>query len=123
MIPLMFVLILGALYLGIALFYIIAAWKIYAKAGQPGWGIFIPFYNAYLWIKIAGKPGWWLLLCFIPLVNIIIGIILAIDVAKNFGKSTAFGVFLLVIFGFIGIPILGYGSAVYAPPAPVAPAV
>ena len=117
MIPLMFVLILGALYLGIALFYIIAAWKIYAKAGQPGWGIFIPFYNAYLWIKIAGKPGWWLLLCFIPLVNIVIGIILAIDVAKNFGKSTAFGVFLLVILGFIGIPILGYGSAVYAPPA------
>jgi len=122
----MFVLILGALYLGIALFYIIAAWKIYAKAGQPGWGIFIPFYNAYLWIKIAGKPGWWLLLCFIPLVNIVIGIILAIDVAKNFGKSTAFGVFLLVIFGFIGIPILGYGSAVYVPPAPApmpAPAV
>jgi len=122
MIALLVGLILFALYLGIALFFIIAAWKVFAKAGQPGWGIFIPFYNAYLWVKIAGKPGWWLLLLFIPLVNIVISFILAIDVAKNFGKSTAFGVFLVAIFGIIGIPILGYGKAVYAPLVATAPA-
>lgn len=106
-----------ALCLGIALFFIIAAWKVYAKAGKPGWGIFIPFYNVYLWIKIAGRPGWWLVLYLIPIVDIVIAIILAVEVAKAFGKSGAFGFFLIFLFGFIGIPILGYGSAVYTPPA------
>ena len=110
-------LIFFAIYLGIALFFIIAGWKIFVKAGQPGWGILIPFYNLYLWVKIAGKPGWWLLLYLIPIVNIVIGIIVALDVAKAFGKSGAFGFFLLFLFSFIGVPILGYGSAVYTKPA------
>ena len=102
----------------IALFYIIACWKIYTKAGQPGWGILIPFYNIYLWLKIAGKPGWWLILYCIPLVNIVIAIIATLAIGKAFGKSVAFSVFLLLIFSFVGIPILGYGKAVYTPPAP-----
>jgi hypothetical protein len=112
--PLLF---LAALYLGLALFYIIASWKIFTKAGQPGWGIFIPIYNIYLGVKIAGKPGWWVLLYFIPLVNLVIAIIVMIDVAKAFGKSTAWGVFLLFLFSFIGIPILGYGKSTYTQPA------
>ena len=102
----------------IALFYIIACWKIYTKAGQPVWCILIPFYNIYLWLKIAGKPGWWLILYCIPLVNIVIAIIATLAVGKAFGKSVAFSVFLLLIFSFVGIPILGYGKAVYTPPAP-----
>ncbi len=119
-------LILFVVYLGIALFFIIAGWKLFVKAGQPGWGIIIPIYNLYLWLKIAGRPGWWLLLCLIPLVNFVILILVSLDVAKAFGKSGAWGFFLLFLFGFIGIPILGYGSAVYAPagtaaaPAPAA---
>jgi hypothetical protein len=117
MIPGLIGLIVAVLYLGIALFFIIAAWKIFAKAGQPGWGIFVPFYNVYLWIKIAGRPGWWLLLFLIPFVNVVIAIIVALDVAKAFGKSGAFGFFLLFLFGFIGVPILGFGSAVYTAPA------
>jgi hypothetical protein len=110
-------LLLVVIYLGIALFFIIAGWKVFVKAGQPGWGILIPFYNIYLWIKIAGKPGWWLLLCLIPVVNIVIWIIVMLEVAKAFGKSTAFAIFLLILFSFIGIPILGFGSAVYTKPA------
>ncbi len=110
-------LIPAVLSLGIALFIIIAAWKIFTKAGQPGWGIFIPIYNVYLWVKIAGRPGWWVLLFFIPLVNFVVAIIVSLDVAKAFGKSGAFGFFLLFLFGIIGVPILGYGSAVYTPPA------
>jgi hypothetical protein len=117
MIPILLMLVMVALYLAIALFFIIAAWKIFTKAGQPGWGILIPIYNVYLWIKIAGKPGWWVLLFLIPLVNVVIGIIVSLDVAKAFGKSTAWGVFLLCLFSFIGIPILGYGKATYTQPA------
>ena len=113
-VPMLF---LAALYLGVALFYVIAYWKIFTKAGKPGWGIFIPIYNLYLWVKIAGRPGWWVLLCFIPIVNFVIAIIVMIDVAKAFGKSTLWGVFMLFLLSFIGIPILGYGKAAYTQPA------
>ena len=51
---------------------IIGGWKMFVKAGKPGWGVIIPFYNTYLLCKIAGRPGWWLILFFIPIVNIII---------------------------------------------------
>ena len=64
-----------------------AGWKVFTKAGQPGWAILIPFYNTYVLLKIVGRPGWWLVLMFIPLVNIVIAIIVAIDLAKSFGKS------------------------------------
>ena len=55
---------------------IVALWKVFTKAGQPGWGILIPFLNIYFMCKIAGRPGWWLILMLIPFVNIIILIIL-----------------------------------------------
>ena len=91
---------------------IVPMWKIFAKAGKPGWGALIPFYNVYLMIKICSRPGWWLLLFFIPLVNFIIAIILCIDLAKAFGKGAGFAVGLILL-GFIFIPILGYGKAEY----------
>ena len=114
-------LVLAALYLGIALFYIICYWKVFTKAGKPGWGIFIPIYNLYLCVKIAGRSGWWVLLCFIPLVNFVILIILSLDIAKAFGKGTGFGI-LLFLLPIIAVPILAFGSAVYTAPVPtVAP--
>jgi hypothetical protein len=56
---------------------IVAMWKVFTKAGQPGWGSIIPILNLYFLCKIAGRPGWWLLLMFIPVVNLIIWIIVA----------------------------------------------
>ena len=50
---------------------IAGTWKTFVKADKPGWGAIIPFYNTYLMIKVAGRPGWWLILFFIPIVNII----------------------------------------------------
>ena len=100
--------------LAIGLFLIVSFWKVFVKAGQPGWGIFIPIYNIYLLIKIAGRPGWWLILYLIPFVNIVIGIIIGIDIAKNFGKDTAFGLGLFFL-GFIFYPIMAFGSAEYKP--------
>ena len=98
--------------IALSLFLIVSFWKVFVKAGQPGWGIFIPIYNIYLLLMIAGKPGWWLILYLIPLVNIVIGILVAIDIAKNFGKDAAFGLGL-VFLGFIFYPILAFGSATY----------
>ena len=36
---------------------------------MPGWGILIPFYNLFLFVKLAGKPGWWFVLMLVPVVN------------------------------------------------------
>lgn len=87
-------------------------WKTFVKAGQPGWGIFIPIYNAYLLTKIARKPGWWVLLMFVPLVNIVINAIVSVAVAEHFGKGAGFGIGLFFL-PFLFYPILGFGDATY----------
>src|SRR5882757_5015133 len=99
----------------IALLIIVAMWKVFTKAGQPGWACIIPIYNLYIWCKIVGRPWWWILLLLIPLVNFIIAIILLIDLAKSFGKGVLFGIGLLLL-PFIFFPILGFGSAQYQGP-------
>lgn len=98
--------------LAILAFFIVVMWKIFTKAGQPGWAAIIPIYNAYILLKIAGKPGWWLLLFFIPIVNLVIAIIVSIALAQSFGKGTGFGIGLFLL-GFIFGPILAFGSAQY----------
>jgi len=95
---------------------IAACWKIFSKAGQPGWAAIIPIYNWYIRCKIVGRPGWWVILLFIPFINFIIGIILCIDLAKSFGKGAGFGIGLILL-GVICFPILGFGSAQYQGPA------
>ena len=100
-------------YLAIVVFYIVAFWKIFEKAGQPGWAAIIPIYNVYVYCKVAGRPGWWVVLFFVPIVNIVISAIVAIDVARHFAKSTAFGIGLWLL-AFIFGPILGFGSATYS---------
>ena len=63
-------------------------------------------------IKVAGRPGWWLILYFIAIVNIIIYIIVALDIAKNFGHGAGFGI-LLILFPMIMYLVLGFGSSKY----------
>jgi hypothetical protein len=96
----------------VAVLEIAALWKVLAKADQPGWGAIVPIYNVYLWLKVAGRPGWWLILYLIPIVNLIVHIVVSIDVAKSFGKGTMFGIGLWLLPA-IGVPILGFGSARY----------
>lgn len=98
--------------LAIAIIMIVAIWKVFTKAGQPGWATLIPIYNAYIMLKIAGKPGWWLILMFIPIVNIAIGIMASAGLAGNFGKGGGF-VVGLIFLPFVFYPILAFGSAEY----------
>jgi hypothetical protein len=100
----------------IALLVIVAMWKVFTKAGRPGWASIIPIYNMYVWCKIVGRPGWWVILMLIPLVNIVIGIIVCIDLAKSFGKGAGFGIGIALL-GIIFLPILGFGSAQYQGPS------
>jgi Family of unknown function (DUF5684) len=106
----------------IALLMIVAMWKVFTKAGQPGWASIIPIYNLYIWCKIVGRPWWWILLMLIPFVNFIVAIILCIDTAKSFGKGAGFGIGLALL-GIIFWPILGFGGAQYQGPAVARPAI
>jgi hypothetical protein len=93
---------------------IVAMWRVFQKAGQPGWAAIVPIYNAYILLKTVGRPGWWVVLYLIPIVNVVIEIIVLIDLAKCFGQGGGFAVGLFFL-PFIFMPILGFGSAQYRP--------
>jgi hypothetical protein len=101
-----------ALYVAFIVFLIASVWKTFSKAGQPGWAAIIPIYNLIVWLRIAGKPWWWMLLMFIPIVSIVIAIIATVEFARAFGKGGGFAVGLIFL-PFIFYPILGFGSARY----------
>lgn len=95
---------------------IASMWRIFTKAGKPGWASIIPIYNAFVLLQIAGKPGWWLVLFFIPIANLVVGILALLGLCQNFGKGGGF-VAGLIFLPFIFYPILAFGDAVYAPVA------
>ena len=104
------------IYVAVIVFLIAANWKIYTKANQPGWAIFIPIYNIIVMLRIIGKPWWWIFLLCIPILNVIFGIWMVNLLSKSFGKGVGFTlglIFLSIIF----IPILGFGDAKYVGPA------
>jgi Family of unknown function (DUF5684) len=102
--------------LAFSVFLIATMWRVFTKAGQPGWAAIVPFYNTVVLLRIVGRPWWWLLLMFIPFVNIVLLFIVYIDLAKSFGKGTGFGV-LTVFFPYVCLPILAFGDARYVGPA------
>ncbi len=103
-------------FLAILVFYLAAEWRIFSKAGQPGWAVIIPIYSTLVLLKIVGRPWWWFLLFFIPVVNIILAIIVVNDLSKSFGHSVGYTLGLIFL-SFIFIPILGFGGSQYVGPA------
>lgn len=91
----------------------IGMWPMLKKAGRPAWGGFIPIYNIYLQIKLAGRSGVLLVLYILPVVNVITAIVVALGVARAFGKGPVYGFLLLFLLQPIGYLVLGYGSAQY----------
>jgi len=96
----------------VAILSIIALWKIFTKAGKPGWASIIPIYNYVVLFEIIGRPGWWVLLLFIPLVNVVILVIAMLDLAKSYGKSSGFAIGLILL-STIFMLILGFDSSTY----------
>jgi len=113
--PIGMILFICLLALVVSVFIIAAMWKVFTKAGQPGWAAIIPIYNIYILTKIGGKPGYWTLLCLIPLVNYIFVVWLYNMVSKSFGKDEGFTVGL-VLLGIVFWPILGFGDSKYQGP-------
>ena len=91
---------------------IISMWKIFEKAGEPGWAALVPFMSQYKLCKISLGNGWLFLLAFLPLINFILAIMVAIKLSGAFGKGIGF-VFGLIFLPFIFYMILGFGSATY----------
>lgn len=102
--------------LAVLVVVIASFWIVFTKASQPGWASIVPIYNIIILLKIANKPLWWILLWIIPVVNFVVSILVAIAVAKNFGKTASFGIGLAIL-PFICFPILAWGDAQYAPQA------
>jgi len=99
-------------YIALVVLVVAGQWKMFTKAGKPGWACLVPIYNIIVWVEMAGRPIWWFLLLFVPLVNIVISIILLIDITNKFGRGggTIVG---LIFLPFVFVPILGFGSAQY----------
>lgn len=118
----------GLIGLAFAVLAIVGMWKIFTKAGEPGWYSIIPIWNTIVMIKIVGRPMWWFLLLFVPIVNIVILVILMLDLSKVFGKGMGFTIGLILL-PYIFMIILGFDSSRYlgtggvaAAAAPAAPA-
>lgn len=103
---------MSIIYLAVIVLAIIGLWRTFEKAGQPGWGAIIPIYNLYLMTQIAQKPGWWVIMFFIPLVNIVFNIMLSHEISKKFGQNVGFTIGL-VLLPCIFYPILGFGNYSY----------
>ena len=105
--------------LAVVVFYLAAYWRIFSKAGKPGWACIIPIYNIIVLLQVVGRPVWWIVLFLIPLVNIVILFVVLHDLSKSFGHDIGFtlGLFFL---GFIFIPVLAFGSSRYIGPGAAA---
>ncbi len=106
----------GSMWVGIlvGVLMIVSLWKMFLKAGKAGWASIIPIYNIIVQLQIVNKPVWWFILLLVPIVNIVIAFIIAIELAKRFGKSAAFGFFFLGLFSFIGYPIIAFDDSKYS---------
>ena len=102
----------GLLYLAILILIIAGLWKLFEKAGKPGWASIIPIYNVIVMFEIVGKPFWQLVLFLIPFANLYVAITLSVSFCRSYGKY-GIGNYLLYIFlGFIAIPMWGFSPEV-----------
>lgn len=101
--------------LAIIVVSLVGMWKVFEKAGKPGWAAIVPFYNLYCLFEMSFGNGWLFLLACVPCVNFVVTIICYFKLAKAFGKGIGFG-FGLLFFNFIFMMILGFGDAEYIGP-------
>ena len=100
---------------------VIPTWRIYVKAGEPGWSAIVPLFSQYTLCTVVGRPVWWLIWLLIPYVNFVFWLIFAMDLARVFSRSKGFGIGIWLL-PFVFLPILGYGSAEYTAPTGVSAA-
>ena len=88
-------------FLSIQLIHFFGTWKLYRTAGEDPWKAIVPVYNAIIFLKILHRPKWWVLLLFLPVINIMMFMVLWVDTAKHFGKNTPIdGLLTILSLGF-----------------------
>lgn len=98
--------------LGITIIMIAAIWRLFTKAGEAGWKSLIPLYNVIIWLKLVGRPFWYLLFLFIPGANVVLWVILGFGTARSFGRGILFALGTTFL-PFIFLPLLGFGDSAY----------
>lgn len=88
-------------FLLVQLIHFLGTWKLYEAAGRKRWEAAIPVYNAIVLMKIIGRPTWWTLLLFIPIINLIMFPVIWVETLRSFGKRSSLDTFLgIATFGF-----------------------
>lgn len=90
----------------------VGLWRIFEKAGKEGWKALIPIWNYFILVDIIGKPKWWYVLAFIPLVNLVIPFLLLVEICKSFGRDTVGAQTLAMLFPYVYLPYLGFNPKV-----------
>lgn len=104
-------------WLAITVVLVVALWKIFVKAGHPGWASLIPIYNTIVMLRITGHSGWWILGMVVPLLNFFVIIRLVFNLAAVFGRGLGFG-FGLLFLSPIFVSILAFGNSRYVGTTP-----
>lgn len=90
----------------------VGAWKVFEKAGKPGWAILVPVYNIWVWVDLSGKEPIWFVLALVPFINVVAQFVVNIAIAERFGKDVGYGIGMALL-PFVFYPILGFGDARY----------
>ncbi|MDO6760422.1 signal peptidase I [Tamlana sp. 2_MG-2023] len=75
----------------------LGTWKLYIKAGRQAWEAFVPVYNAVILMKIINRPVWWVILLFLPIVNLIMFPVIWVETARSFGKNQTIDTVLAIV--------------------------
>jgi hypothetical protein len=97
-------------YVAVMLFMAYCMYVLAKKMNTPNaWMAFVPLLNVYLAVQMAGKPGWWLILFFLPFVNIVVSIVVMHSIVKLRGHTALFTLGMLFL-SIIFLPILAFES-------------
>lgn len=77
--------------------HFLGTWKLYIKAGRKAWEAIIPIYNAVVLMKIINRPTWWVILLFIPIVNLLMFPIIWVETIRSFKKNSTFDTFAVIL--------------------------
>ncbi len=84
-------------FLLVQVIHFLGTWKLYKKAGKKPWEAAVPVYNAVILMKIINRPWWWVILLFIPVVNLIIIPVIWVETIRSFGRNSTTDTFLVLI--------------------------
>jgi signal peptidase I len=97
----------------VQLVHFCGTWKLYQKAGRKAWEAAIPVYNAVVLMKIINRPSWWVVLLFIPIINLLMFPVVWVETIRSFGKNTLLDTWLVILTLGFYIYYLNYALDVH----------